>query len=68
MKDIKDTLADFGVHFDVWFSERSLHEDTSHGSVTDTLKGLDGFRISEPRVVALKGIAEPVQVVSLDWR
>lgn len=34
----------------------------------DTLKGLDGFRISEPRVVTLKGIAEPIQVVSLDWR
>ncbi len=34
----------------------------------DTLEGLDGFRISEPRVVTLKGIAEPVQVVSLDWR
>ncbi len=34
----------------------------------DTLKGLGGFRISEPRVVALKGIAEPVEVVSLDWR
>jgi len=34
----------------------------------DTLKGLDGFRISEPRMVTLKGIAEPVEVVSLDWR
>jgi len=34
----------------------------------DTLKGLDGFRISEPRLVTLKGIAEPVEVVSLDWR
>jgi class 3 adenylate cyclase len=34
----------------------------------DTIKDLDGFRISEPRVVTLKGIAQPVQVVSLDWR
>ena len=25
MKDIKDTLADFGVHFDVYFSESDLH-------------------------------------------
>jgi arginyl-tRNA synthetase len=25
LQDIKDTLADFGVHFDVWFSEASLH-------------------------------------------
>ncbi len=26
LQDIKDTLADFGVHFDVWFSERDLHD------------------------------------------
>ncbi|HEX5521948.1 MAG TPA: arginine--tRNA ligase [Pedococcus sp.] len=26
LKDIKETLADFGVHFDVWFSESELHE------------------------------------------
>lgn len=25
VKDIKDTLADFGVHFDVYFSESDLH-------------------------------------------
>ncbi|MBM6405503.1 arginine--tRNA ligase [Phycicoccus sp. CSK15P-2] len=27
LKDIQDTLADFGVHFDVWFSEKGLHDD-----------------------------------------
>jgi arginyl-tRNA synthetase len=26
LKDIRDTLADFGVTFDVWFSEKSLHD------------------------------------------
>jgi arginyl-tRNA synthetase len=26
LADIKDTLADFGVHFDVWFSEKALHD------------------------------------------
>jgi arginyl-tRNA synthetase len=26
LQDIKDTLADFGVHFDVWFSEKGLHD------------------------------------------
>ncbi len=26
MKDIRATLDDFGVHFDVWFSERQLHD------------------------------------------
>lgn len=40
LKDQQDQLEAFNTHFDVWFSERSLHEDTSHGSVTDTLKGL----------------------------
>ncbi|MGO1884576.1 MAG: arginine--tRNA ligase [Citricoccus sp.] len=25
MRDIRDTLGAFGVHFDVWFSERQLH-------------------------------------------
>ena len=41
LKDQQDQLDGFNTHFDVWFSERSLHEDTSHGSVTDTLKGLE---------------------------
>ena len=40
LKDQQSQLESFNTHFDVWFSERSLHEDTSHGSVTDTLKGL----------------------------
>ena len=26
LQDIKDTLEDFGVHFDVWFSETTLHD------------------------------------------
>ncbi|KRE55084.1 arginine--tRNA ligase [Phycicoccus sp. Soil748] len=26
LQDIKATLADFGVHFDVWFSEAALHD------------------------------------------
>ena len=26
LADIRRTLDDFGVHFDVWFSERSLHD------------------------------------------
>jgi class 3 adenylate cyclase len=27
-----------------------------------------GFKVSEPRSVTLKGISEPVQIVSVDWR
>ena len=26
LQDIRDTLDDFGVHFDVWFSEKGLHD------------------------------------------
>ncbi|MGH9011264.1 MAG: hypothetical protein ACRDYF_15685, partial [Acidimicrobiia bacterium] len=34
----------------------------------DALADLDGFRCSEARKVELKGLSEPVEVVSLDWR
>ncbi|KQZ89022.1 arginine--tRNA ligase [Phycicoccus sp. Root563] len=37
LKDIKDTLADFGVHFDVWFSEEQLH---ASGAVTQAVDRL----------------------------
>lgn len=37
LKDIKATLADFGVHFDVWFSESELHEG---GAVEDAVARL----------------------------
>ncbi len=35
---------------------------------TGTVEGIEGLRLSEPREVGLKGIAEPVSVVSIDWR
>jgi arginyl-tRNA synthetase len=34
---IKSTLTDYGVDFDVWFSERSLHEDGSISKAVETL-------------------------------
>jgi class 3 adenylate cyclase len=35
----------------------------------DTVAGVgSGFRLSEPRPETLKGFAEPVEVVSVDWR
>jgi len=37
INEIKGTLKDFGVEYDVWFSERTLHED---GSIEETLKEL----------------------------
>lgn len=36
--DIKSALADFGVAYDVWFSERSLHDS---GAIVAVLKELD---------------------------
>lgn len=40
LKEQQDQLDLFNTHFDVWFSERGLHADESHGSVADTLKSL----------------------------
>jgi len=40
LKEQQTQLDSFNTHFDVWFSERELHADDSHGSVADTLKGL----------------------------
>ena len=36
---------------------------------SETLDGVGtAFRLSEPRQEQLKGIAEPVEVVSIEWR
>jgi arginyl-tRNA synthetase len=40
LKEQQTQLDSFNTHFDVWFSERELHADESHGSVVDTLQGL----------------------------
>ena len=37
INEIRETLKDFGVEYDVWFSERTLHED---GSIENVLKEL----------------------------
>lgn len=37
LEDIRETLDDFQVHFDVWFSESQLHEN---GAVEDALERL----------------------------
>jgi len=38
INDIKETLGDFGVFYDVWFSEKSLHES---GYIRETMKQLE---------------------------
>ncbi|GAC1326549.1 MAG: arginine--tRNA ligase [Mycobacteriales bacterium] len=35
---IKATLTDFGLHFDVWFSERTLHESGAIGRAVERLR------------------------------
>lgn len=37
LKDISDTLEAFGVHFDTWFSERTLHDS---GAITKAVERL----------------------------
>lgn len=37
LKYIKNTLDNFGIHYDVWFNEKSLHES---GQVTDAINYL----------------------------
>jgi len=38
LERIKQTLNNYGIHFDIWFSEKSLHDD---GSITKTLNELE---------------------------
>jgi arginyl-tRNA synthetase len=38
LQDIKDTLADFGVTIDVWFSERTLHDGGAVEQAVDRLR------------------------------
>lgn len=37
LNDIRSTLEDFGVHYDVWFSEQSLHDN---GEIAATIQDL----------------------------
>ncbi|WGH84035.1 arginine--tRNA ligase [Auritidibacter ignavus] len=38
LQDIQDTLESFGVHFDVWFSEQSLHDAGAIDSAVQHLR------------------------------
>ncbi|HET7276784.1 MAG TPA: arginine--tRNA ligase [Dermatophilaceae bacterium] len=38
LADIQSTLGDFGVHFDVWFSETRLHEGGAVGKAVERLR------------------------------
>lgn len=38
LADIQSTLDDFGVHFDVWFSEKRLHDGGAVGKAVERLR------------------------------
>lgn len=59
------------------YSGRGVHEAARIGGLAGgeeilasaaTVAGLHGFSVSEPRPVELKGLAEPIAIVSVDWR
>ena len=53
MQDIRETLQDFGVNYDVWFNEQSLHDS---GAVKLTLEDLEkkGFIYEKEGALWLK--------------
>lgn len=53
MQDIRETLEDFGVKYDVWFNEQSLHDS---GAVKSTLEELEkkGFIYDKEGALWLK--------------
>jgi len=55
LSDIKETLEDFGISYDVWFSEQSLHDS---GYVKDTIQELDkkGYIYEKEGALWLKSI------------
>jgi len=58
------------------FSGMGVHEAARIGALAEAGEILSsrhtaadsGFAVSEPRVVTVKGISEPLEVVSVDWR
>jgi class 3 adenylate cyclase len=59
------------------YTGRGVHEAARIGALAggdeilasaDTVAGLPGLRCSDPRAADLKGLPEPVEVVSIDWR
>lgn len=44
LAEIRQSLENFRVHFDVWFSERTLHEDGADGSPSPIALSVDRLR------------------------
>jgi class 3 adenylate cyclase len=70
--------ADEAVRSGDDYSGRAVHEAARIGALAEggeilasraSVEHCEGpYAFSEPRTVALKGIAQPVDVVSIDWR
>ncbi|NMA66425.1 MAG: arginine--tRNA ligase [Clostridiaceae bacterium] len=54
IKRIRDTLSDYGIEYDVWFSEKSLHDS---GAVKETVDFLvkEGYTIEKDGAIWLNG-------------
>ena len=48
VEQLQDDLGRIGVHFDTWFSERTLHEQGKVGAVLDRLQA-DGLTYEQRR-------------------
>lgn len=64
-------------HVGTTYTGIGVHEAARIGAIADggeivasasTVAGIDGLEVSNPRSIALKGIGEPVEVVTVGWR
>jgi class 3 adenylate cyclase len=63
---VRDDYEGAGVHAAARIG--ALAEGGEVLASLDTIEGIDGVALGEPREVSLKGLAKPVRVAAIDWR
>jgi class 3 adenylate cyclase len=63
---VRDDYEGAGVHAAARIG--ALAEGGEVLTSLDTVEGIDGVTLGEPREVSLKGLAKPVRVAAVDWR
>jgi class 3 adenylate cyclase len=63
---VRDDYEGAGVHAAARIG--ALAEGGEVLASLDTIEGIDGVAVGEPREVSLKGLAKPVRVAAIDWR
>jgi class 3 adenylate cyclase len=63
---VRDDYEGAGVHAAARIG--ALAEGGEVLASLDTIDGIDGVALGEPREVSLKGLAKPVRVAAIDWR